>query len=170
MIILIKIKKLKELDNSLHSYQISLISFLLILPFHKLLNFESIIIIFIQSALIIIFVYLLYKQFIRPLEKVLNSLNKKTMNKMYILKNLIFLLNITFCFIFGKIIINILLISFVDKKIQDFLNLPLNLIIYLKYFAYTLFYLIIGQLEEISLNKRSHDDAYDKLKYQNDNN
>ena len=170
IIILLKIKKLKELDNSLHSYQISLISFLLILPFQRFLNIEPIIIIFIQSALIIIFVYLLYKQFIRPLEKVLNSLNKKTMNKMYILKNLIFLLNISFCFIFGKIIINILLISFVDKKIQDFLNLPLNLIIYLKYFAYTLFYLIIGQLEEISLNKRSHDDAYDKLKYQNDNN
>ena len=158
------------MDNSLHTYQICFISFLLILPSHNLLNFEPIIIIFIQSVLIIIFIYLLYKQFVRPLEKVLNSLNKKTMNKMYILKNLKFPLNISFCFIFGKIIINILLISFTDKKIQDILNLSLNLIIYLKYYAYTLYYLILGQLQEISMNKRAYDDAYDKLKSQNDNN
>ena len=64
IIILLKIKKLKELDNSLHSYQISLISFLLILPSHNLLNFEPIIIIFIQSVLIIIFIYYISNLFV----------------------------------------------------------------------------------------------------------
>jgi hypothetical protein len=170
LIVLIKIKKLKEMDKTLPAYQISLISFILILPFHKIYDSEPIIIIFIQSSLSVIAVYLLYKQFIRPIEIILSNLNKKNKNKIYIVKNLKFLLNLSFCFIFGKIIINILIISFTDKKIQDFLELPLNLIIYLKYFVYTLFYLVIGQLEEILMNKRINDDAYDKLKYQNDNN
>ena len=172
LIVLIKIKKLKEMDKTLPTYQISLISFILILPFHKIYDSEPIIIIFIQSSLSVIAVYLLYKQFIRPIEIILSNLNKKNKNKnkIYIVKNLKFLLNLSFCFIFGKIIINILIISFTDKKIQDFLELPLNLIIYLKYFVYTLFYLVIGQLEEILMNKRINDDAYDKLKYQNDNN
>lgn len=170
MIILIKIKKLKELDRSLKSYQISLISFLIIFPFHKLFNFETKIIIPVQNVLIIIVVYVFYKQLVHPLNIILKKLNKKNTSKLLIIKSLKFLLDLSFYFIFAKIIINILLIIFVNKTYQDFLNMPLNLIIYLKYFAYTLLYLTIGQLEEVLMKKNRFDDADSKLRVKNEAN
>ena len=170
MIILIKIKKLKELDRSLKSYQISLISFLIIFPFHKLFNFETKIIISVQNVLIIIVVYVFYKQLVHPLNIILKKLNKKNTSKLLIIKSLKFLLDLSFYFIFVKIIINILLIIFVNKNYQDFLNMPLNLIIYLKYFAYTLLYLTIGQLEEVLMKKNRFDDADSKLRVKNEAN
>ena len=170
MIILIKIKKLKELDRSLKSYQISLISFLIIFPFHKLFNFETKIIIPVQNVLIIIVVYVFYKQLVHPLNIILKKLNKKNTSKLLIIKSLKFLLDLSFYFIFAKIIINILLIIFVNKNYQDFLNMPLNLIIYLKYFAYTLLYLTIGQLEEVLKKKNRFDDADSKLRVKNEAN
>ena len=170
MIILIKIKKLKELDNSLKSYQISLILFLIIFPFHKLFNFEPKMIIPVQIVLIIIVVYIFYKQLVHPSNVILKKLIKKYTSKILILKSLKFLLDLSFYFIYVKIIINILLIIFVNKAYQDFLNMPLNLIIYLKYFAYTLLYLTIGQLEEVLMKKNRFDDADSKLRDKNDAN
>ena len=77
MIILIKIKKFKELDRSLKSYQISLILFLIIFPFHKLFNFEPKMIIPVQNVLIIIVVYIFYKQLVHPSNVILKKSNKK---------------------------------------------------------------------------------------------
>ena len=79
-------------------------------------------------------------------------------------------MDLSFYFIFAKIIINILLIIFVNKNYQDFLNMPLNLIIYLKYFAYTSLYLTIGQLEEVLMKKNRFDDADSKLRVKNEAN
>ena len=167
MIILIKIKKLKELDNSSKSYQMSLISIFLIFPFHKLFKFEQKIIISVQNVFIIIVVYIFYKQLVHPSLIIIKKSNKKNSNKIFIIKNLKFLLDLSFYFIFVKTIINIILILFINKNYQEFLNMPLNLIIYLKYFAYTLIYLMFGQLEELATKKNRFDDADNKLRDKN---
>ena len=166
---IIKIKKMKRYDNSLHPYQFCLISIILNFPLDKLLNLNLIIIMLIQNIAIMICVYIFYKQLILPTSKMLKKSNKKNMDKIPIIKNLFLLLKLSFYLIFGKIIINCILL-FLDKASQDFLAMPLNLIIYQKYFAFTLVYLLIGQFDKDGMNNKINEDEINKLNDKNDSN
>ena len=161
---IIKIKKMKRYDNSLAAYKFCLIAIILLFPFDKLLNFNPKIIILIQNIVIIICVYIFYKQLILPTSTILKKSNQKIKQKIPIIKILNLLLNFSFYFISAKIIIKLILILFVDKTIQDYLEMPLNSIIYLKFFDFTLVYLLILKFDQIGMNKNINDDSFDKLK------
>ena len=166
----IKIKKMKNLDNSLPPYQFCLISIILLFPLDKLLNLNPKIITSIQNIAIMIGVYILYKQLIFPTSSMLKKSIKKYKEKIPIIKNLNILFKLSFYLILGKIIINSILILLVDKTTQEFLAMPLNLIIYLKYFAFTFVYLLIGQFEKIAIKKNIKDDAFNNLRVKSDSN
>ena len=162
MIEMTKLKKMKDLDKSLYSYQFALISFFILLSYNKIFNIESIIINVIQNVVILFVVYSFYKSLYNPIILLLNKLKKKYISKIQITKNLKFILNMSLFLIFGKIIINIILILFVDENYQHLLSMPLNMINYLKYFDYTTFLFIIFQIETIQLKR--DDETFDKLK------
>ena len=172
LIEIMKLKKMQNVDNSFHSYQFAILSLLLIFSYHKLFhfNFNPIIIIFIQNIAIIIFVYIFYKSLYDPVELLLNKLHKKYVTKIQIIRNLKLILNLSLILILCKIVINIIFEIFVDKYYRDFLAMPLNVIIYLKYFDFTVLYLITRLLDELFSKSRRDDDSLDKLKANTDNN
>ena len=154
--------------KTIHSYQIGLISFLLVFPFHRLLNFDPKITIAAQNTLVLFFIYIFYKASADSITSILKILSKQFIEEIQILKNLKLLLIISLLFISGKIIINIILILFVDPETQDFLYMPLNLINYLKFMDYTFFYLLFNQIDEIQIEKTNNDDTSNTLRQNNE--
>ena len=159
-----KLKKMGDVDHSLHSYQIALLSFILIFSYQKVLKFDTKIIIIIQNLILQLFVYIFYKSLYNPVLSLLKNLNKKYVAKIQTAKNLKLLLNLSVILIYTKAIMNIIFIIFLDDNYRDFLAMPLNVIIYLKYFDFTLLYLLINQLEKYPSKKRREDDTLYKLK------
>ena len=157
-----KLRKMKNIDKSLAPHQFALISFFLIVSYNKIFNKESKIINVVQNVVILLVVYIFYKSLYNPIILLLNKVNKKYFSKIQITKNLKIILNISLLLIFCKIIINIILISFVGDKYQRILSMPLNLINYLKYFNYTAFLFIIFQLEKIQLQRV--DETFNRIK------
>ena len=168
LIDLIILKKLEDYKKTIHSYQIGLISFLLVFPFHRLLNFDPKITIAVQNTLVLFFIYIFYKTLADSIISILKILSKQFVGEIQILKNLKLLLIISLIFISGKIIINIILILFVDPETQDFLYMPLNLINYLKFMDYTFFYLLFNQIDEIQIEKTNNDDTSNTLRQNNE--
>ena len=158
LIDLIIIKKLDDYEKSIHSYQIGLISFLLVFPFHRLLYFNPKITIVAQNIFVLFCIYLFYKAMAHSIASILKILSNQFVEKIQLLKNLKLLLILSFCFIAGKIVINIIMILFVDNETQDFLYMPLNLINYLKYMDYTFFYLLFNRLDEIQIRETKNTD------------
>ena len=158
LIDLIIIKKFEDYEKSIQSYQIGLISFLLVFPFHRLLNFDPKIIIVAQNIFVLFCVYIFYKAMVHPIASILKILSNQFVEEIQLLKNLKLLLILSFIFISGKIVINIIMILFVDNETQDFLYMPLNLINYLKYMDYTFFYLLFNRLDEIQIKETKNTD------------
>ena len=90
---------------------------------------------------------------------ILKILSNQFVEEIQLLKNLKLLLILSFIFISGKIVINIIMILFVDNETQDFLYMPLNLINYLKYMDYTFFYLLFNRLDEIQIRETKNVDT-----------
>ena len=154
------------------SYQYAFIAFLLILPFTQFLNFESKFLIFVQNIIIICFVYRFYKHLFKPASFIFTSLNKQYTEEKQIMKNLKVLLNMSFHFIFFKILMNIIFLFFVEEYYRDLLSTPMNFITYLKYCLYTLLIIIIMRMDEVKIEKNMYydDDAVNKLEEKNDAN
>ena len=166
---LIKLNGIDNINKSMPSYQYAFIAFFLILPFTQLLNFESKIFIFLQNIVIICVVYRFYKHLFKPVSFIFKSLNKQYTEEKQIMKNLKVLLNMSFHFIFFKILMNIIFLFFVEEYYRDLLSTPMNFITYLKYCVYTLLIIIIMRMDEVKIEKNIYydDDALNKLKEKN---
>lgn len=159
----IKLKKAKNVDKSIHEYRFALFSFLLFFSYHKFLNFNSKILLVAQNILIMVCIYLFYKTLNNPVLLILKNL-KKNISKIKVGKNLRAILDLSLYLILGKYIICIIFTLFVDKNYHGFLEMPLNLVIYTKYYNFTFFILIINQLENSALIKNADDDTLGELK------
>jgi len=169
---LIKLNGIDNINKSMPSYQYAFIAFFLILPFTQLLNFESKFLIFVQNIVIIYVVYRFYKHLFKPASFIFKSLNKQYTEEKQLMKNLKVLLNMSFHFIFFKILLNIIFLFFVEEYYRDLLSTPMNFITYLKYCDYTLLIIIIMRMDEVKIIKNVYydDDALNKLEEKNDAN
>ena len=152
-------------DESMPPYQYACFSLILIFPYHKIFNTTPKILIPIQNILSIIIIYAFYKSLNKSLLSIKNGINKKYIKKLQIARNLNFGLNASIVLLIINCLINIIFI-FLDQEQQEFLKMPLDFIIYLKYLEYSVFALTIYQYEKV-LNKKKQksEDNHKMLKY-----
>ena len=152
-------------DESMPPYQYACFSLILIFPYHKIFNTTPKLLIPIQNILSIIIIYAFYKSLNKSLLSIKNGINKKYIKKLQIARNLNFGLNASIGLLIIKCLINIIFI-FLDQEQQEFLKMPLDFIIYLKYLEYSVFALTIYQYEKV-LNKKKQksEDNHKMLKY-----
>ena len=152
-------------DESMPPYQYACFSLILIFPYHKIFNTTPKLLIPIQNILSIIIIYAFYKSLNKSLLSIKNGINKKYIKKLQIAQNLNFGLNASIGLLIINCLINIIFI-FLDQEQQEFLKMPLDFIIYLKYLEYSVFALTIYQYEKV-LNKKKQksEDNHKMLKY-----
>ena len=152
-------------DESMPPYQYACFSLILIFPYHKIFNTTPKLLIPIQNILSIIIIYAFYKSLNKSLLSIKNGINKKYIKKLQIARNLNFGLNSSIVLLIINCLINIIFI-FLDQEQQEFLKMPLDFIIYLKYLEYSVFALTIYQYEKV-LNKKKQksEDNHKMLKY-----
>ena len=152
-------------DESMPPYQYACFSLILIFPYHKIFNITPKLLIPIQNILSIIIIYAFYKSLNKSLLSIKNGINKKYIKKLQIARNLNFGLNASIGLLIINCLINIIFI-FLDQEQQEFLKMPLDFIIYLKYLEYSVFALTIYQYEKV-LNKKKQksEDNHKMLKY-----
>ena len=152
-------------DESMPPYQYACFSLILIFPYHKIFNTTPKLLIPIQNILSIIIIYAFYKSLNKSLLSIKNGINKKYIKKLQIARNLNFGLNASVGLLIVNCLINIIFI-FLDQEQQEFLKMPLDFIIYLKYLEYSVFALTIYQYEKV-LNKKKQksEDNHKMLKY-----
>lgn len=152
-------------DESMPPYQYACFSLILIFPYHKIFNTTPKLLIPIQNILSIIIIYAFYKSLNKSLLSIKNGINKKYIKKLQIARNLNFGLNASIGLLIINCLINIIFI-FLDQEQQEFLKMPLDFIIYLKYLEYSVFSLTIYQYEKV-LNKKKQksEDNHKMLKY-----
>lgn len=152
-------------DESMPPYQYACFSLILIFPYHKIFNITPKLLIPIQNILSIIIIYAFYKSLNKSLLSIKNGINKKYIKKLQIARNLNFGLNASIVLLIINCLINIIFI-FLDQEQQEFLKMPLDFIIYLKYLEYSVFALTIYQYEKV-LNKKKQksEDNHKMLKY-----
>lgn len=152
-------------DESMPPYQYACFSLILIFPYHKIFNTTPKLLIPIQNILSIIIIYAFYKSLNKSLLSIKNGINKKYIKKLQIARNLNFGLNASIGLLIINCLINIIFI-FLDQEQQEFLKMPLDFIIYLKYLEYSVFALTIYQYEKV-LNKKKQksEDKHKMLKY-----
>jgi hypothetical protein len=152
-------------DESMPPYQYACFSLILIFPYHKIFNTTPKLLIPIQNILSIIIIYAFYKSLNKSLLSIKNGINKKYIKKLQIARNLNFGLNASIGLLIINCLINIIFI-FLDQEQQEFLKMPLDFIIYLKYLEYSVFALSIYQYEKV-LNKKKQksEDNHKMLKY-----
>ena len=152
-------------DESMPPYQYACFSLILIFPYHKIFNTTPKLLIPIQNILSIIIIYAFYKSLNKSLLSIKNGINKKYIKKLQIARNLNFGLNASVGLLIVNCLINIIFI-FLDQEQQEFLKMPLDFIIYLKYLEYSVFALSIYQYEKV-LNKKKQksEDNHKMLKY-----
>ena len=152
-------------DESMPPYQYACFSLILIFPYHKIFNTTPKLLIPIQNILSIIIIYAFYKSLNKSLLSIKNGINKKYIKKLQIARNLNFGLNASIVLLIINCLINIIFI-FLDQEQQEFLKMPLDFIIYLKYLEYSVFALTIYQYEKV-LNKKKQksEDNHKMLKY-----
>lgn len=155
------------MEDNLSPFQIACFSFLLVFPYEKLINYEPKIIIIVQNIICFIIIIIFYSSLYNQLFQIKKSLNKKYVKKLQITNNLILSLTIALCLLFCKIIVNIIMPLFVEQEYQDFLKLPLDFIIYLKYFNYAVLAITIFQFERMSV-KKNMDEIEKILKKKNE--
>lgn len=152
-------------DESMPPYQYACFSLILIFPYHKIFNTTPKLLIPIQNILSIIIIYAFYKSLNKSLLSIKNGINKKYIKKLQIARNLNFGLNASIGLLIIKCLINIIFI-FLDQEQQEFLKMPLDFIIYLKYLEYSVFALTIYQYEKVlNKKKRKSEDNHKMLKY-----
>ena len=152
-------------DESMPPYQYACFSLILIFPYHKIFNTTPKLLIPIQNILSIIIIYAFYKSLNKSLLSIKNGINKKYIKKLQIARNLNFGLNASIGLLIINCLINIIFIFLVQEQ-QEFLKMPLDFIIYLKYLEYSVFALTIYQYEKV-LNKKKQksEDNHKMLKY-----
>ena len=150
---LIRSRIIQYMEDHLSPFQIACFSFLLVFPYDKLINYEPKIIIIVQNIVCFIIIIVFYSSLYNQLFQIKKSLNKKYVKKLQVTNNLILSLRLTLCLLFYKIIVNIIMLLFVEQEYQDFLKLPLDFVIYLKYFNYAVFAMTIFQFERMSVKK-----------------
>lgn len=152
-------------DESMPPYQYACFSLILIFPYHKIFNTTPKLLIPIQNILSIIIIYAFYKSLNKSLLSIKNGINKKYIKKLQIARNLNFGLNASIVLLIINCLINIIFIFLVQEQ-QEFLKMPLDFIIYLKYLEYSVFALTIYQYEKV-LNKKKQksEDNHKMLKY-----
>ena len=152
-------------DESMPPYQYACFSLILIFPYHKIFNTTPKLLIPIQNILSIIIIYAFYKSLNKSLLSIKNGINKKYIKKLQIARNLNFGLNASIGLLIINCLINIIFI-FLEQELQEFLKMPLDFIIYLKYLEYSVFALTIYQYEKV-LNKKKQksEDNHKMLKY-----
>ena len=152
-------------DESMPPYQYACFSLILIFPYHKIFNTTPKLLIPIQNILSIIIIYAFYKSLNKSLLSIKNGINKKYIKKLQIARNLNFGLNASIGLLIINCLINIIFI-FLAQEQQEFLKMPLDFIIYLKYLEYSVFALTIYQYEKV-LNKKKQksEDKHKMLKY-----
>ena len=152
-------------DESMPPYQYACFSLILIFPYHKIFNTTPKLLIPIQNILSIIIIYAFYKSLNKSLLSIKNGINKKYIKKLQIARNLNFGLNASIGLLIINCLTNIIFI-FLDQEQQEFLKMPLDFIIYLKYLEYSVFALTIYQYEKV-LNKKKQksEDNHKMLKY-----
>ena len=152
-------------DESMPPYQYACFSLILIFPYHKIFNTTPKLLIPIQNSLSIIIIYAFYKSLNKSLLSIKNGINKKYIKKLQIAQNLNFGLNASIGLLIINCLINIIFI-FLEQEQQEFLKMPLDFIIYLKYLEYSVFALTIYQYEKV-LNKKKQksEDNHKMLKY-----
>ena len=152
-------------DELMPPYQYACFSLILIFPYHKIFNTTPKLLIPIQNILSIIIIYAFYKSLNKSLLSIKNGINKKYIKKLQIARNLNFGLNASIGLLIINCLINIIFI-FLDQEQQEFLKMPLDFIIYLKYLEYSVFALTIYQYEKV-LNKKKQksEDNHKMLKY-----
>ena len=152
-------------DESMPPYQYACFSLILIFPYHKIFNTTPKLLIPIQNILSIIIIYAFYKSLNKSLLSIKNGINKKYIKKLQIARNLNFGLNASIVLLIINCLINIIFI-FLEQEQQEFLKMPLDFIIYLKYLEYSVFALTIYQYEKV-LNKKKQksEDNHKMLKY-----
>ena len=152
-------------DESMPPYQYACFSLILIFPYHKIFNTTQKLLIPIQNILSIIIIYAFYKSLNKSLLSIKNGINKKYIKKLQIARNLNFGLNASVGLLIINCLTNIIFI-FLDQEQQEFLKMPLDFIIYLKYLEYSVFALSIYQYEKV-LNKKKQksEDNHKMLKY-----
>ena len=152
-------------DESMPPYQYTCFSLILIFPYHKIFNTTPKLLIPIQNILSIITIYAFYKSLNKSLLSIKNGINKKYIKKLQIARNLNFGLNASIGLLIINCLINIIFI-FLDQEQQEFLKMPLDFIIYLKYLEYSVFALTIYQYEKVlNKKKRKSEDNHKMLKY-----
>ena len=156
-------------DEYLSPFQFACFSFLLVFPYEKLLliNYEPKIIIIVQNIICFIIIIIFYNSLYNQLFQIKKSLNKKSVKKIKIASNLIFSLRLSLCLLFCKIFTNIIIILFVNQEYQDFLKMPLDFVIYLKYFNYSVLLMTIFQFERMPV-KKIYDENEKILKKKNE--
>lgn len=152
-------------DESMPPYQYACFSLILIFPYHKIFNTTPKLLIPIQNIFSIIIIYAFYKSLNKSLLSIKNGINKKYIKKLQIARNLNFGLNASIVLLIINCLINIIFI-FLEQEQQEFLKMPLDFIIYLKYLEYSVFALTIYQYEKV-LNKKKQksEDNHKMLKY-----
>ena len=152
-------------DESMPPYQYACFSLILIFPYHKIFNTTPKLLIPIQNILSIIIIYAFYKSLNKSLLSIKNGINKKYIKKLQIARNLNFGLNASIGLLIINCLTNIIFI-FLNQEQQEFLKMPLDFIIYLKYLEYSVFALTIYQYEKV-LNKKKQksEDNHKMLKY-----
>ena len=152
-------------DESMPPYQYACFSLILIFPYHKIFNTTPKLLIPIQNILSIIIIYAFYKSLNKSLLSIKNGINKKYIKKLQIARNLNFGLNASIGLLIINCLINIIFI-FLDQEQQEFLKMPLDFIIYLKYLEYSVFALSIYQYEKVlTKKKQKSEDNHKMLKY-----
>jgi len=152
-------------DESMPPYQYACFSLILIFPYHKIFNTTPKLLIPIQNILSIIIIYAFYKSLNKSLLSIKNGINKKYIKKLQIARNLNFGLNASIGLLIINCLINIIFI-FLDQEQQEFLKMPLDFIIYLKYLEYSVFALSIYQYEKVlNKKKQKREDNHKMLKY-----
>jgi hypothetical protein len=152
-------------DESMPPYQYACFSLILIFPYHKIFNTTPKLLIPIQNILSIIIIYAFYKSLNKSLLSIKNGINKKYIKKLQIARNLNFGLNASIGLLIINCLINIIFI-FLEQELQEFLKMPLDFIIYLKYLEYSVFALSIYQYEKVlSKKKQKSEDNHKMLKY-----
>ena len=152
-------------NESMPPYQYACFSLILIFPYHKIFNTTPKLLIPIQNILSIIIIYAFYKSLNKSLLSIKNGINKKYIKKLQIARNLNFGLNASIVLLIINCLTNIIFI-FLNQEQQEFLKMPLDFIIYLKYLEYSVFALTIYQYEKV-LNKKKQksEDNHKMLKY-----
>ena len=148
-------RKDQNIEESMPPFQYACFSFILIFPFHKIFIFSPKYIIIIQNIISIFVLFLFYKILYNSLSLINANINKKYYKRQQIAKNLNIDLNISLGILILNCLINIAIFLFVDNEYQEFLKMPLDFIIYLKYFNYSVYVLTIFQYEKIQIKKIS---------------